>query len=577
MKKNLIFVLTVYLMLTLLTGAVMQDISPRHTVFFVVDGILLLIGRRLMQDTHGYYRATLLLLGMLCSVFIIRYLTPTVIKVWEVDNYISFVFAISNLFWLAVAIWPFLRGRQLAAGLLGGVLFVPLLICWGYYFSENAWLNVEAIMALMESNPAEAQEYLLDRTGWSGAVCLLAYTLMIASLVFAARRVIIKRGSWNIYAGAIVFLVLNVVLLLRTSDNFVTSIYDETKDYQANYEEFAHAKEVRQDMASKLHFESVGEPGIYVLVIGESQNRTRMSAYGYSSPTTPWLESMKGDHRLILFNHAYSCHVQTVPSLTYALTAKNQYNTVPLEEAVSLLEVVKAAGFDTVWLSNQVRYGSWGTPISVIADSAEQQTWINSHAGNTLDTDFYDGELLKRLDDVKFTDKMLIVIHFMGNHISYHSRYPSEFEKFREDRKNSEYDNSILYNDYVMKNMLAKFQNMPNFKGMIYFADHSEAVNIGQSHNPATFDFDMAYIPFYMYFQNEYIQDNQAKIDRLRAATDEIFTNDLIFNTVLSVMGIKVNGIYEPKNDIASPSYDNNANRFLTLYGEKRIADDLIK
>lgn len=47
----------------------------------------------------------------------------------------------------------------------------------------------------------------------------------------------------------------------------------------------------------------------------------------------------------------------TVPVLTYALTDKNQYNSVSMAQAYSLIEVAAAAGFDTYWISNQERYG----------------------------------------------------------------------------------------------------------------------------------------------------------------------------------------------------------------------------
>jgi len=34
---------------------------------------------------------------------------------------------------------------------------------------------------------------------------------------------------------------------------------------------------------------------VYVIVIGEAQNKTHMSAYGYTKQTTTWLESIEKD------------------------------------------------------------------------------------------------------------------------------------------------------------------------------------------------------------------------------------------------------------------------------------------
>ena len=66
----------------------------------------------------------------------------------------------------------------------------------------------------------------------------------------------------------------------------------------------------------------------------------------------------KENKNFLLFDHAFSCHTHTVPVLTYALTAKNQYNNQLLENAVSIIEMAQSAGYKTVWLSNQVRYGA---------------------------------------------------------------------------------------------------------------------------------------------------------------------------------------------------------------------------
>ena len=385
----------------------------------------------------------------------------------------------------------------------------------------------------------------------------------------------LKHGSWKIYAATAVFLILNVVLMIRTGrigDNFVTTIYLEAKKYQANYNEYIKLAEIRkQRLSNIIQANNAGESGIYVLVIGESQNRTRMSAYGYHLETTPWLNEMKQNKNLLLFQNAYSCHVQTVPALTYALTAKNQYNSLDLKEAVSLIDVANATGYQTVWLSNQMRYGFADTPVTVIAGAAGQQIWINAHAGESLKTDYHDAELVRRLQGIKRSDKMLIVIHLIGNHGSYHNRYPVEYNKFKGEGKRSEYDNSILYNDHVMEALVKQLSAWPNFKCLVYFSDHSEEVDHSVGHNPDTFVLDMTYIPLYMYFSEDYQQKQPRKIAFLRAAQSYCFTNDLIFNVMLGIMDIQSNSLYEPKNDFTSPRYDSDPNRFMTMHGKRKI------
>lgn len=112
---------------------------------------------------------------------------------------------------------------------------------------------------------------------------------------------------------------------------------------------------------------------------------------------------------------------------------------------------------------------------------------------------------------------------------------------------------------------------MPNFKGMIYFSDHSEAVDQGLEHDANNFVYDMVEIPMYIYLSDEYIQSYSNKFDNIQKAQKYLFTNDLIFNTVLGVMDINIENMYEVENDITNKKYDYKSNRFKTMYNKKDI------
>jgi heptose-I-phosphate ethanolaminephosphotransferase len=579
--KSVFYVFIIYILLTAATTAVMQDFSFRYTLFLLVDAILLVAGGNLLKEKKGYYRAVAFLVAVLSSVFFIRFLTSTPLKIWDVNTYLSFCLAVGNVLIILVSLLPpagKLKNVALWAESL--IVFLPILLLWGYYFSESSWLNVDGVMAILQTNSAEATEYLQDRLSYAALILISLYLLLTVAAGSFGNKLELKRESWKLYAGAAVFLILNVVLMIRAGrivDNFVTTIFLETKIYQENYNQYIKSSETRkQRLRNTLQAENTGEPGIYVLIIGESQNRTRMSAYGYHLETTPWLKEMKQNKNLLLFQNAYSCHVQTVPALSYALTVKNQYNSLDLKEAVSLIDVANAAGYQTVWLSNQMRYGLWDTPVTVIAGAAGRQIWINAHVTKeaaNAPADYQDIELVRRLQDLKLSDKMLIVIHLMGNHIAYNKRYPAEYNRFTGEGKRSEYDNSILYNDYVMEELVKKVSAWPNFKGLVYFSDHSEGVAHDLNHNPDTFVFEMTYIPMYMYFSEEYQQKQPQKIASLRAAQKYYFTNDLIFNVMLGIMDIQNNTLNDPNNDLTSLQYDNDLNRFRTLFGKWKIKE----
>ena len=85
----------------------------------------------------------------------------------------------------------------------------------------------------------------------------------------------------------------------------------------------------------------------------------------------------------------------------------------------------------------------------------------------------------------------------------------------------------------------------------------------------------MAYIPMYMYFSEAYQQRQPQKVASLRAAQNYYFTNDLIFNVMLGIMDIKNDALYEPDNDLTSPRYNPDLNRFMTLFGKRKITEDV--
>lgn len=90
-------------------------------------------------------------------------------------------------------------------------------------------------------------------------------------------------------------------------------------------------------------------PGTVIFIIGKSENRDHMSAFNPSYPveTTPWLSPKSKEADFILLSNGYANYSQTTPSLEMALTGVNQYNRQKLENAFNIVDIAKAAGYDT--------------------------------------------------------------------------------------------------------------------------------------------------------------------------------------------------------------------------------------
>ena len=503
----------VYCILMLFACGISGDYTLRHSNGIILSAVGIALASRVYIERKVYFCQISLLFLLANSIFLIKLVLGNFIGLSSVKNYANFSIALLNLALLLPMLFEKHVIRSVLRFIFLAVILLPVFFILGYYSVTSTVFAPDTLLAIAQTNIQEAIEYAKDNFS-----CKTIFLIILTNaFVFFVAIKNTQKILWNKYNLFLVLFCITACLVgvYKYRDNIITDIPKQASKTLAQYKNFSKERTDRKDNMSKLLLSHKPEAGVYVLVIGESQNRAHMQAYNYHRATTPWLDSMKNDKNMLLFTKAYSCHTHTMPTLLYALTAKNQYNNIAVKNAVSVLEVAEAAGFETVWLSNQVKYSAWDTPVTSIASEANQQKWINSTLGESTNTDYFDGKLIEELEKIKITDKMLIVMHLMGNHGSYEQRYPKAFEKY--DGKNTidKYDNSIIYNDYVMSQVYKRARKIPNFKGLVYCSDHADAIDKNLSHDAAQFDFDMTHIPLYIYLSDSYIQNNSAKYKSL--------------------------------------------------------------
>lgn len=479
--------------------------------------------------------------------------------------------------------------NKLARGLLslGGaaLLFIAPAVIWGYYSTARAYLSRDAVLALMQTNIQESLSYLSDFGTAKTSLITVIFLVFLALFAFCAAKFGgVKPLSKKTGALAVLFIVLNGCAVCKYLDaTYLTQHLVQAKEVLAEYDNFQRMKAERQIKvnADDLLFDN--EAGVYVVVIGESHTKDHMSAYGYDKDTTPWLTKMRDNSRAIIMERAYSCHTHTVPVLSYALTEKNQYDSRTLADCAAFTDMAKGAGYRTIWLSNQPRMSIFDSPTSVIASETDEQHFVGQqiqlkadHFGVNPDAKFRKGldeNILAALDGVMLAPKTLIVVHLSGCHISYRDRYDQEFAHYSDDKTINAYDNAVRYNDWLMKKLYDKAAALPHFKGLMFFSDHGEDPDRNLGHDMSAFTPPMCKIPCYFILSEEYETAYPERIANLKRAKDEIFTNDLVYNAVLGMMGVKSQSGYEPQNDITSSTYDANPERFMTVYGKIKITD----
>ena len=312
-----------------------------------------------------------------------------------------------------------------------------------------------------------------------------------------------------------------------------------------------------------------GSNGRFILVLGESNSRDYMGCYGYKQNTTPFLSRMRNDQRFTFFEQSFSNHVHTTEALKYLLTEQNQYNGKE-KMGVTIYDVARYCGYTSSFISNQYVYDCFRSPVSAISQAADRINYLNTEMDFVVRRNRLDIETVKALKELPRNPRELIVIHLMSCHAPYQVRYPADFRRDLSLR----YERATAYLDHVLQNIFEYAMQDDSIAGVLFVPDHGEDVVLGD-HDSAIFTSDMTRIPLICYLNENYRQANPELAKRLKNAAGKVFTNDLVFDFMLDVMGI-TSRFNPPELHVLSPSYNINMDNGRTLHGRADLKGNII-
>ena len=299
---------------------------------------------------------------------------------------------------------------------------------------------------------------------------------------------------------------------------------------------------------------------IYVLVIGETSRACNWQVMGYSRPTNPRL-SVRND--LILFPRALSQSNTTYKSVPLMLTHTIPADFDSIVYRKSLITAFKEAGYYTSFFSGQSRNHALLQYFSEEADTI----FYNSKPGQ------YDMSIVRHLDS-QLSDslhpKQLIVLHTYGSHFNYKDRYPESFSKFKPDKSSqankydridlvNAYDNSILYTDAVLSEIIEMIDRTDAPATMIYTSDHGEDIFDDSRnrilHSSPVPTYYQLHVPLIVWQSPEYVAERPEITRALRANADKyVATSQTFFHTLLNIAGIQTPYL-DPIQSVASELY----------------------
>lgn len=423
-----------------------------------------------------------------------------------------------------------LKGKfQKYIQILGYVLFIIYHIFESfYYYLFQANISSSSIFIMLETNVAEAREFAEFYIDSFVIFMVVTFGLLLFVFLFKRPVLRIKRG----FKYQIILYVLGIVLPLSylifkdfLRFNFFYLTITSVNEY-FNEQEKMKSYNIDQSVANIPGFEIKKEydEATFIFVLGESTTRKRMSLYGYDRNTTPFLDSIKPD--LKLYNNVLSHYVYTIGALKSGLTL----NGLKSDNDYSIIQMMNEAGFETFWLSNQRPIGEFESLVTKIAKASDALVLKNTALAGTITP--HDEILLPEFDKALKEDakKKFIVLHTLGTHLLYADRYPEQFQYFggqspsnfshpQANQRSNDYDNAILYHDYILQSIFEKVRNITHPVYVVYFSDHGEEVYESldfSGHSEENPTKAMYEVPFFIWmnrafeqgFEREIIPDN---------------------------------------------------------------------
>ncbi|MYM36976.1 sulfatase-like hydrolase/transferase [Duganella sp. FT94W] len=296
-------------------------------------------------------------------------------------------------------------------------------------------------------------------------------------------------------------------------------------------------------------------PEIVIMVIGESSRYDRWGLNGYTRDTTPLLRQEANLVTLPDMITAVSATRLSVPVIISRKPAMQSLKDGFSEK--SFLTAYKEAGFKTFWLSNQISFGQFDTPVSVFAKEADVIQFMN--LGGFTNNSNFDQILLEplRLAIADPRPKKLIVLHTLGNHWNYSQRYPKAYDKWQpslfgvdqpaytdlklKPQINNSYDNSILYTDWFLAQVIGQLKQTQQLASMVYVADHGQTLYDG-SCNLAFHGHNTQYefhVPAVVWYSDEFQAHYPEKVRQLLRHRKARLATENIFHTLLDLGDIR--------------------------------------
>ena len=447
-----------------------------------------------------------------------------------------------------------------------------------YFIQQyNIIIDRDMVQNVIETNPSEAFDFV------NSTLFIYLFLLGILPLIIVFRLQVkfstLKQELLTKLKVIIISLVTIAILLyasypsyasLARGNRHISHIIVPTNFIFASIsytkQRFKSARmplaKISQDVKLGQLWQKKKDKTVVVLVLGETARADHFSLNGYDKLTNPKLSQQE----IINFEQTTSCGTSTAISLPcmFSHLDRNNFSKNKANNSENVLDFIANSGFSVQWRDNNTGCKGICERVDFIELSKEKNNPLCETG------ECFDEILLINLTQqiIENPNNQLIVMHQKGSHgPAYYLRYPKQFEQFTpvcstnklqncEPKSiNNAYDNTILYTDHVVNQVIEELKQLPNEynTALVYISDHGESLgenNIYLHGTPYFMAPDaQTHVPFLLWFSNQFSQNFGIDTRCLNKKSKSSFSHDNLFHSLLGLLNLKTS-YYQTQKDI---------------------------
>ncbi len=434
-------------------------------------------------------------------------------------------------------ILSFIKKKWIFVLLYSLLIGLPVLLNGSYFLVYNKFISPSGFDVFSESP---------GMVLGTGAANFKLWFIITAFLVVSVSGYFLwkfqPRRKWLILPNILFFSAFFVFLLLHW---YSVNFFQQSSG--AFYESFAEEIILNHQEATHPHRvkllpvkQNMQKPNL-VFVVGESQVLSHMSVYGYSRKTTPHLDSLYKDHKIIPFTKAVSVGNKTRLSVPYMLSGLQGPDPHGVfYQYPSIFDYAKVAGYKTLFISAQDLH--WGHLDQMFDDGSIDLLLDGNHFSSHVDVHkgVDDLALLPKIFKTlkKYGSPFLLVVQMDGSHYPYNIHSPDSLKRFLPEKSPNcinAFDNTLIVTDIYLSRFFHFLSE--NFPGSYLFFTPDHGQNFGglSGHFNDNFTPDV--------FHNGLIafppDGDTIAYNRLMANQNKLVSQADIFASMLDLMSVK--------------------------------------